>query len=172
MLSDTQNGFEGWLKLEFLMWLSDRRSVAVGGPGADVGLEYKARLDGRSDSDGDEWKQCDMWIRAPDGLFHYIEFKTPFANGNAGKMLRGAGADYWYMRRLRAGYEQAATGSAIVLGVGFDEKRWTTAREHVRGAAGIEPNSPPNRTGLLGKAIRYDVWTYEYRNRKEPSPAC
>lgn len=156
------NGFEGWLKFEFLMWLREHQHLAIEGLTGDAGLEYKVSLDPASDDTGDVWKQCDLWVRATRGGFHYVELKAPFANKNSGKMLASAGYDFWYMSRLRATEEEAASGSAIVVGVGFDDDRWEASRARVRRAAGISSRVKPVRTGTIGDGIRFDVWTKTY----------
>lgn len=151
------NGFEGWLKVEFLMWLTSKGFVLD----EDVGIEYKVKLDPTVDVGEDQWKQCDLWIRADRDRYHYIELKAPFANRNSGKMMRAAGYDLWYMSRLRAREERVATGNAIVVGVGFSDENWDRARARVRESAGIESTVHPT-AGQLLKVIRYDVWTKEY----------
>jgi hypothetical protein len=150
-----KNGFEGWLKLEFLMWLSKTNDLEIG---TDVGIEYRVKLD---PAGYEVWKQCDLWVRASEATYHYVELKAPFANGNSGKMLMSAGYDFWYMSRLRHTEEQVNTGNAIVVGVRFDDDAWERARSTVRAAAGLSNLEEPV-PGRIGTNIRYDVWTKTY----------
>ncbi len=161
-LAQLGNGFEGWLKIEFVLWLAARGlAVAVreGEVHADIGVEYKFSLDQRRKEMDREQKQCDVWIRSAKNprLFHYLELKVPFAGVNT-KTLMGAGDDLWYVTRPRKTWEQAATGSVIVVGVGFDEPGWTGACQlvstHAHGAF-----MDPSGKGTIGGGLRWAVWT-------------
>jgi len=155
------NGFEGWLKVEFLGWLVNQRGMT---PGVDAGLEYKASLDQRaSDVDRDE-TCCDLWVCGPtESDVHYVELKTPFCNPNAGKLFRSAGIDLLNVSRLHRVYERASTGSVIVFGVGFDDETWAKGRELLRDAAKLDAYFQFSSTGKLSPHIRWDVWTHTYR---------
>jgi hypothetical protein len=158
-LTEIANGFEGWLKIEFLLWLARREGCGcrLGGPDPDVGVEYKLAAGGEA-----ERKQCDLWVRSSRAdRFHYVEFKAPFANKNAPKMLRWAGTDLWYMANIHAAAEQAASGSTIIVGVGFNAAQWEVGRECVRTIA-KRPGLEPAAAGTIAKAIRWDVWTVTY----------
>ncbi|MFT3775152.1 MAG: hypothetical protein QM820_58135 [Minicystis sp.] len=155
------NGFEGWIKLEFFFWLTSHRSppltcaASSGAEEVDVGLEYALLLDQRF-KDNRTTKQCDIWVRSSAGpsLFHYVELKAPFLNGNAGKILDSAGNDFWYMSRIRRSYEQAASGNAVVLGVGFDAASWARALDRLRAQAGVPDDLNFAGQGTLGRAER------------------
>jgi len=137
-LSRLRNGFEGWLKIELYLWLIERYGLRAGD---DVGVEYKVWLDQRRGQMDRATKQCDLWVRdaeAP-GYYHYIELKVPFANYNQGKLFLSASDDFWYMSRLLAGDQSAATGSAILLGAGFDEHAWRRAIDEAVAYAGNDP---------------------------------
>jgi len=97
-----------------------------------------------------------MWIRARHSKvrFHYLELKAPFANQNQTKLLRSAGHDFWYMRRL-AKVAEPASGNAPVLGVGFEDTAWSAAEEVVATAADCDPdNRAPQMRGTLGSRIQ------------------
>ncbi len=159
LIGDLDNGFEGWLKLEFFAWLVEHYQCV---PGVDVGLEYKVRLDQRRAVDKIV-KCCDLWVRGPTPeRVHYVELKAPFANTNAGKVLTSAADDFWYMGRLRARFEAAATGNIIVLGVGFDERSWRRGRESIRARAQLCQEYEVTRSGELSSRVRWDVWTHDY----------
>jgi hypothetical protein len=69
------NGFEGWLKFEFFMWLCNSGLA----PHEHVGLEYKVALNAVSTLGPS--KQCDLWVLADTAdRYHYVEIKAPFAN--------------------------------------------------------------------------------------------
>lgn len=155
------NGFEGWLKFEFFMWLCN------GGlePHEHVGLECKVALrpDGRATLG--PRKQCDLWVLSDlPNRYHYLELKAPFANRNSTKMLRYAGWDVWYMSQLEWAKPEVAatTGSAIVVGVGFSDALWQDGRRLVREAAGLETDALPASSGRIGPSILWDAWTCTY----------
>jgi len=164
------NGFEGWIKLEFFFWLTSYRSPllnarAAAGIDADVGLEYTLRLDKRF-RDIAPTKQCDLWVRSSAGpsLFHYVELKAPFLNQNTGKVLDSAANDFWHMSRIRRSYEQAASGNAVVLGVGFDTANWERGLDRVRAQACLPEDAQMAGEGVLGRAglIRWCVLSKTY----------
>ncbi|PTQ70307.1 hypothetical protein [Pseudomonas sp. GV071] len=126
------NGFEGWLKLEFYFWLIKNRKLRAATSDADVGLEYKVALDQRHAGIDRETKQCDLWVRNNESGFHFIELKAPFFNSNKGKVLLSAAHDLWYMSRLTGTYEQVATGSTIAVGIGFTAEDWAEQMDKVR----------------------------------------
>lgn len=147
-LSQLNNGFEGWLKIEFYLWLIAQYSLEPAN--GDIGLEYKVWLDQRRRQMDRETKQCDVWVRDAQGAgFHYIELKVPFANPNQGKMLLSASDDFWYMSRLLASDQSATTGSSILLGVGFDEGVWHAAIEEAVEYAGNDPDCVQCETGSV-----------------------
>ncbi len=163
------NGFEGWLKLEFFFWLTSHRQEMLRSAGSDddtdVGLEYNLRLDQRHAEMARETKRCDLWIRDSSGAnFHYVELKAPFANLNEGKVLASLGKDFWYMARIRKASEQAATGNAIVFGVGFDEKRWRDGTNRIRHYADLPVDTVVSGEGVLGHegVVRWCVLTKTY----------
>jgi hypothetical protein len=165
------NGFEGWIRTEFVLWLAVARGFAIdqGDHRGDVGVEYTAKLDGRQTDL--RTKRCDMWLRAaplPSRAFHYVEFKVVFAKTNRDKMLELAAGDLQFMSQLRARHEEVASGNLVVIGSAFDSINWAVARKelaervpHATREAGREQN------GLAGGTIRWDVWTvpYEYDRR-------
>lgn len=162
-IANLDNGFEGWLKLEMYFWLVRTKHLH---PCEDSGLEYKATLDRRYAEMDRVTKQCDLWIRDSErtDAFHYIEIKTPFANTNRGKVLRSLAYDFWYMSRIRASYEQAASGNAIVLGVGFDDEEWRRGLEGVRYHAGLPEDAEAVGEGQIDSdgRIRWQVLTKRY----------
>lgn len=163
-LAALNNGFEGWLKLEFFFWLI--RHHRLDATAEDVGMEYKVALDRRFASMDRPTKQCDLWFRAADeSRFHYIELKAPFANANQGKMLQSASDDYWYMSRLRGSTEQVASGSAILLGIGFSEENWTNHALAVQDYAGMPDDRTSARIDCLDDAemVRWAVLTTDYQ---------
>ena len=164
-ISALANGFEGWLKFEFYFWLIHARGLR--GPDrelADVGVEYKVKLDQRWSLMDIVSKQCDLWIRDQDEKrFHFIELKTPFANANQGKMFESAAKDYWYMTRLKAQAEKVATGSVIIFGVNFDQARWEKHLEYVKEYAGyVEHSSKASGTVPGVEGLRWAVLTMNY----------
>ena len=161
-IATLQNGFEGWLKLELYSWLTNVRSTPLV-PEQDVGLEYKLTLDRRHRV---TTKQCDIWIRdVSEKGYHYVELKAPFDNGNRAKILTSAAHDFWYMSRIRASYEQAVSGNAIVLGVRFTDESWSIGIEDVLAEAGLPEGATPVRNGSLDTAgsIRWSILTKRYR---------
>ncbi|WP_434623951.1 hypothetical protein J3P84_14815 [Pseudomonas sp. Z1-29] len=164
-VSALANGFEGWLKFEFYFWLI--HSCGLRGPDselADVGVEYKVALDQHWPQMDIVSKQCDLWIRDSDGQrFHFIELKTPFANGNQGKLFNSAAMDYWYMTRLKVQAERVATGSVIILGVNFDKARWEAHLRGVEEYAGYVGHSSRTSGTIPGiDALRWAVLTMRY----------
>lgn len=154
------NGFEGWLKFEFFMWLCNRGLV----PHEHVGLECKVALKPDGSTLGPR-KQCDLWVSSNvAGRYHYVELKAPFANKNSTKMLRYAGWDVWYMSQLDWAKPEvaAATGSAIVVGVGFTDRQWEIGRQLVREAAGLDADARPTAAGKVGEVLLWDAWTRRY----------
>lgn len=165
-IADLENGFEGWIKLEFLFWLRSHRTPAL--PAGSAGLEYKLALDQRHREMDRATKRCDVWVRSTSpNLFHYVELKAPFFNGNAGKVLDSAAADFWYMARIRATYEQAASGNAIVLGVRFSDDGWRQGVERLRRVTGLPDEMALAGSGVLGGSIRWCVLTRTYSSARE-----
>lgn len=173
-LGKLANGFEGWLKIEWLMWLHTQRGLRLGpdpvDPYAEVGAEYPAKLDQRHGGMDKETKRVDLWIKDAGSppRYHYVEIKAPFENQNADKLLDGAGDDLWYVTRLRKKYEQCASGSLVVLGVGFDDENWERALIRMLARAANKrtnadgmplPNGNMTAHGMLGDRIRWCVWT-------------
>ena len=168
-LSRLRNGFEGWLKIELYLWLVERHGL-LGGD--DVGVEYKVWLDQRRGQMDRATKQCDLWVRdaAAHGYFHYIELKVPFANYNQGKLFLSASDDFWYMSRLLAADQSAATGSAILLGAGFDELAWRRAIAEAVDYAGNDPSQVQLEVGTLtldaAPPLQWAVMTKVYPTRR------
>jgi hypothetical protein len=164
------NGFEGWLKLEFFFWLTSQRQEmlrsAGSGEDGDVGLDNNLHLDQHPPEVDRETKRCDLWIRDSSGTsFHYVELKAPFANLNEGKLLASLGKDFWHMARIQKVSERAASGNAIILGVGFDEERWRDGTNRVRHYADLPVDTVLSGEGVLGRAgaVRWCVLTKTYR---------
>jgi len=169
-IASLANGFEGWIKLEFFFWLTSYRkprlSADVGAPGgADVGLEYKVSLN-PSFNGTPKVKQCDIWVRSKiqPSLFHYIELKAPFLNKNTGKLLDSSARDFLCMSQIRHSYEQALSGSAIILGVGFDDVNWQKGLSRVRAYPGVPEELVLADEGPLDNdgRIRWCVLTKTY----------
>ncbi|SUD39228.1 hypothetical protein OEG79_06380 [Pseudomonas sp. Z8(2022)] len=166
-LSKLRNGFEGWLKIELYLWLTERYQLQ---PQTDVGVEYKVWLDQRRGQMDRETKQCDLWVRDAAGHgYHYIELKVPFANNNRGKLFLSASDDFWYMSRLLAVDQSAASGSAILVGAGFDEHDWTRAIDEAVAYAGNDPAMVQLRVGSLkleeAPTLQWAVMTKRYAPR-------
>lgn len=149
------NGFEGWLKIEFLLWLTTTRTPSL--RKNDAGVEYKFSLDTR-----DARKQCDIWVRSGRReLYHYVELKVPLCNANRNKVLDSAALDYVLLTQMRTVYEQGVSANEIIVGARFDDHSWNCALERVRLAAGIAPDTcievggPVEPRGL----IRWHVFT-------------
>ncbi len=173
-LSRLRNGFEGWLKIELYLWLIERYGLQAT---ADVGLEYKVWLDQRRAQMDRKTKQCDLWVRDAEGRgFHYIELKVPFANNNQGKLFLSASDDFWYMSRLLAADQSAATGSAILLGVGFAEQDWRVAINEAVAYADNDPAHVQHEMGALPldneRALLWAVMTKIYPSRQGNPSAC
>lgn len=160
------NGFEGWLKFEFYLWLIRERGLR--GPSdehwSDVGVEYKVALDQRWAGTNHKTKQCDLWIRDRDeARYHFIELKVPFCNANQGKMFKRAGNDFRYMSRLRTQAEGAATGSVIIVGVNFDQERWNRHLQGVEACAGGHRHTTRAGGEVSGATgLRWAVLTTHY----------
>jgi hypothetical protein len=155
LLETLSNGYEGWLKIEFLAWLVTQ-GLSVN---ESVGVEYKVALRQQHSKMDVLEKHCDLWIRAVGALprWHYVELKTPFAGRNGEKLLQSSGYDLWYISRI-ARVEQPASASVIVLGNGFDELSWKRAESSVeRAFGGVAPVSQ-KLAGQLGK-MHWTVWT-------------
>jgi len=153
------NGFEGWLKLEFYFWLIKNRKLRAaiddGSNDRDVGMEYKVALDQRHAAMDRKTKQCDLWVRNHDeNGFHFIELKAPFFNGNRGKMIRSAADDLWYMSRLTGAHEQVVTGSTIAVGIRFTGEQWAAQVESVRAYSETTSKPVSVKIGSLGKHQR------------------
>jgi hypothetical protein len=167
-IGSLNNGFEGWVKIEFFFWLLTKRKLraAKQEAGSDVWLEYKVRLDRRHRGVSREVKHCDLWIRdQTESGFHYVELKAPFDNGNRNKVLASAAYDLWHMSRLRSSYEKAVSGNAIVLGVGFSPNSWKKGLELVRKEAGLEDDVDVLlKDGKLDDEglVRFSVFTWRY----------
>ncbi len=161
------NGFEGWLKFEFYFWLIHRRGLRGPHDGwlGDVGVEYKVALDQRHYAMDFHTKQCDLWVRDIDEEhFHFIELKAPFANANQGKLFESAASDYWYMTRLKAREEKVASGSVIILGVGFELPRWEHHLKMVEEYAGSIERSSRDLGEVSGiEGLRWAVLSMHYR---------
>lgn len=163
-IAQLRNGFEGWIKVEWLMWLTAHRTPPLT-LHHDVGVEYSLALDGTADGMDRHTKRCDIWMRNAGDHFHYVELKAPFCNTNAGKVLISAGNDLWYMSRIRQSYERAASGSAIVLGVGFAEhSSWVDAVHRVQRQAGLPEDMTAATHGTLGEAVQWCALTKVYPN--------
>lgn len=165
-ISALANGFEGWLKFEFYFWLIRKHGLRGPHDGwmGDVGVEYKVALDQRWAEMDILTKQCDLWVRDHDEQrFHFVELKAPFANGNQGKMFESAAKDYWYMTRLKAQAEKAATGSVIIFGVNFDQVRWEHHLQRVEEYAGFVEYSSKVTGEVPGVGgLRWAILTMHY----------
>lgn len=169
MLESVVNGIEGWLKVEFYLWLTAIRVPQLRPSQAyaekDAGLEYRVKLDQRVRDIRKHVKQCDMWMRASSAppLFHYVELKSVFREWNHGKMLDSAGDDLWYLKHMRDRHEQAATGNVIALAIGFDDDDWRDAKAHVLRRADMRPDHPVVE-GAMGptKRIRWVAITHAF----------
>jgi hypothetical protein len=95
---------------------------------------------------------------------HYVELKAPFANLNEIKVLTSLGNDFWHMARIRKASERAASGNAVVLGVGFDEERWRDCINRVRHYADLPVDTVQSGEGVLGRegVVRWCVLTKTY----------
>ena len=141
------NGFEGWLKLEFYFWLIKNGKLQAS---MDVGMEYKVSLDQRYGAMDRETKQCDLWVRDHlEAGYHYIELKAPFANTNQGKVMQSAADDFWYMSRLKGSSERVVSGNAIILGVGFTAKGWDQHIGNLIDYSGMPTESVSITSGYL-----------------------
>jgi hypothetical protein len=157
------NGLEGWLKFEFLTWLCSVRALKPG-PNDDVGLEYKVRLRRGGGMDR-ESKRCDIWIRhAGRGKrWHYVELKAPLANRNAIKVASSAANDYWYMSRIvKRGDANPASGSAVVVGFGFEEEDWEKLMDRFRTEAEVTNHDQVSGGHARGCRIRWCVFSHSY----------
>lgn len=167
-LARMRNGFEGWLKIELYLWLIEQYGLLAG---EDVGVEYKVWLDQRRGQMDRATKQCDLWVRDAEahGYYHYIELKVPFANYNQGKLFLSAADDFWYMSRLLASDQSAATGSAILLGAGFDEDAWKLAIHEAVDYAGNDPTQVQLQVGTAqldaAPPLQWAVMTKIYPTR-------
>ena len=172
-LSKVVNGIEGWIKVEFYLWLttarpSGRLAPTVADTEGDAGMEYKVALDRGAQGMDRERKQCDLWIRssADSSRYHYVELKCVFSQWNTPKMLRSAGDDLWYMRNLDPGPDASpASGSAIVLGVGFaDQAAWDGAKELVLRHAGLPEDVVRKPDGRITDdgALRWMSFTHRF----------
>lgn len=146
------NGFEGWLKLEFYFWLIKNRKLRASrmDDEHDIGMEYKVALDQRHAAMDRKTKQCDLWIRDQDGSgYHFVEMKVPFANTNQGKVMQSAADDFWYMSRLKASSEKVVSGSSIMLGVGFDTESWNRYIDYLSTYSGKPVGNISVKSGAL-----------------------
>jgi hypothetical protein len=173
------NGFEGWLKLEFFFWLTSHRQEMLRSAGsdddADVGLEYNLRRDQRHPALDRESNRSDLWIRDSQGSrFHYVELKAPFANLNEVKVLTSVGNGFWHMARIRKASERAASGNAVVLGVSFDEERWRDCINRVRHYADLPVDTVLSGEGVLGRdgLVRWCVLTKVYGGDNGKPNSC
>lgn len=151
-ISSLNNGFEGWLKLEFYFWLIKNRGLRAlrTDEEHDIGMEYKVALDQRHTAMDRQTKQCDLWIRDHDGSgYHFVELKAPFANANQGKLMQSAADDLWYMSRLKAGSEKVVSGSSILLGVGFDTESWSQHIDYLSTYSGKPVGNLSVQSGAL-----------------------
>lgn len=162
-IASLNNGFEGWIKLEFFLWLIAKHKLEV--EEDDIGLEYKVHLDQRRSEMDKNRKQCDLWIQNHDNTgYHYVELKVPFSNYNSGKMFTSAGHDFWYMSRISASSEYAVTGNAIIIGVGFDNKGWQSGIDRVRNEAWLPESWCPSASGMFDSEgrVRWAIFTKKY----------
>lgn len=166
IISTLNNGFEGWLKIEFYTWLireNDLNYTAEHYHDRDAGMEYTIALDQRFTANDRTTKQCDLWVRNGQTInYHYIELKAPFANTNQGKLMQSAADDFWYMSRLKASTERAATGSAIVLGVGFSDEQWQKHIEYIGSYSGLSFELTQCDKTNEAEAINWAVLTHQY----------
>ncbi len=155
------NGFEGWLKFEFLFYLANTYGLK---PREGVGVEPHVAL-----TTGGV-KQCDLWAVDATGLrYHYVELKAYFNNGSKSKMSSGARNDLFYMATIDAADREtsAATGSAIRVGVGFDRQKWDQPDPAVQ-ALQVSQGIPINtRTGSLSASVHWSVWTRSYAQPRD-----
>lgn len=165
-IENLRNGFEGWIKLEFYFWLTTIRKARLEAD-KDVGLEYNVQLDQRFRQMDKAQKRCDLWVRASGSVvrYHYVELKVPFYNQNSKKVLSSAANDVWYMARLKRAKEQVASGSAIILGVGFEEEVWREAMSYLKEHYGDAlRESQKRKEGTIGSSnkIRWRVISQLY----------
>lgn len=163
-LEKLANGYEGWVKIEFLLWLAFKGFI-ISGAEADAGAEYKLSPDRRKVSAAIR-KQCDLWVRAKAARasaagYHYIEIKAPFVDANTKKVFASAATDLRRLLQMRKRYEQAVTASVIVLGVRFQRQVWDEA------IAAMKEKARLNQIRLLERSRRrgplfWTVFTHEF----------
>lgn len=152
------NGFEGWLKIEFLLWFLGRGFTL----NEDVGVEYKFKTQADTGT-GIFQKQCDLWVRSSDlSRFHYVEFKAPFANHNRVKMINSAAYDFRCLARMEHGYEEAASGAVIVVGNGFGDTDWGMLLDTFVTGALIDKMKVSRHDSGPSSRLRWVGWTHTY----------
>lgn len=134
-------GFESWLKFEMASLLTappwEYRPWVAGCPG-DVGIEYRAALDGH------ETKLVDLWASptAKAKSWHFVELKLAFNNYNAAKQFASWRSDLEALRRIDASIDQQVPASigSIMFGVGFEKPQFDALVESSRTAT--QPRKP------------------------------
>lgn len=161
-LARLQNGFEGWLKVEFLLWLTrpDRAGLVLND---DVGVEYKFTMETEVGTDLRR-KQCDLWIRSSNlARYHYVELKAPFANSNRGKVIDSAAFDLRCLMQMHSKHEQAASGAAVIVGSRFSEPDWAYLLARLASGAGIDlAQLQVSPAGVSQCGLRWVVWTHHF----------
>jgi hypothetical protein len=181
-IGETDNGVEGWLKIEFFLWLTNYRKEKLlprDDEDRDVGLEYDVLLDQRQRHPVKrETKRCDLYIRDSSraSSFHYVELKVPFANQNRGKVLASAACDFWYMKRIRRACEQPSSGNVIVFGVGFDdEAEWERCMQSLQKESdSVNEAVLAEGPSVLGskRNLRWCVLTFAYPPGRQDPRGC
>lgn len=148
-LSSLNNGFEGWLKIEFYLWLKQTYAL----PDEEyIGMECKIRLKVKNpDGHDKKKKQIDLWVWDEAGQgYHYVELKVPFCNQNKSKMFASAALDLSYMHYLYKRDSVRLTSSVIVMGVGFGKTEWEDGMRTVKN----QPEAFPVVPSILQYALK------------------
>ncbi len=145
-----QNGFEGWLKSELAAFLMHEYKRVAHKERNGVGLEYTARLRGRS-GDRSETKKVDVWTStSTEGdRYAYIELKVAFPNGNWNKQTSHWESDAHALRALdpwEAGSEWASV--LFVPNSDASASRIQTLRD-AEGVTEVQPSGPAGRPRLV-----------------------
>lgn len=177
IIATLNNGFEGWLKLEFYTWLiqaHDLDYTAAHYHDRDAGMEYTIDLDQRFAGVCLDWYwQRGLSAQCSDICLSHHPEPTRHIVWLCDLLRQSAADDYWYMSRLKASTELVATGSAIVFGVGFSDNAnvaaaqntqvdsWQKHIDYVRSYSGLSTELTLSDESEH-KAIKWAVLTHRY----------
>ena len=124
-IADLRAGFEGWIKIEFVLWAISKyglNPLDSGDKGTHgIGIEESVALCGKRHS-----KNVDIWLYVGKKGTHYIELKSLVKDYNEFKQVGSWITDFIHLKNMSEKQYPIGVASVLFATSGSDEK-WTPA---------------------------------------------